>query len=100
VQRATGPRLLRDRPQPAGLEPTTSRSLVKRANHRLSRHPYNYHSDENGPLLVSTAVFDTFLMESVVRGISVLGRQLQLQNMAKFKGLKLNKGLGDRTTLR
>jgi len=35
VQRATGPRLLRDSPQPAGLEPTTSRSLVERANHAL-----------------------------------------------------------------
>ena len=30
VQRATGPRLLRDCPWPAGLEPTTSRSLIKR----------------------------------------------------------------------
>jgi len=29
VQRATGPRLLLDSPQPAGLVPTTSRSLVK-----------------------------------------------------------------------
>jgi len=43
VHRATGPRLLRDSPQPAGLEPTTSRSLVERANHyRLSRHPRSY----------------------------------------------------------
>jgi len=33
VQRATGPRLLRYGPQPAGLEPTTSRSLVEHANH-------------------------------------------------------------------
>jgi len=33
VQRATGPQLPRDRPWPAGLEPTTSRSLVEHANH-------------------------------------------------------------------
>jgi len=40
VQRATGPRLLCDGSQPAGLEPTTSRSLVEHAKHyRLSRHP-------------------------------------------------------------
>jgi len=40
VQRTTGPRLLCDRPQTAGLEPTTSRSLVERAKTtRLSRHP-------------------------------------------------------------
>jgi len=39
TQRATGPRLLRDSPQPAGLEPTTSRSLIERAiTTRLSHH--------------------------------------------------------------
>jgi len=32
-QRATGPRLLCECPQPAGLEPTTSWSLVEHANH-------------------------------------------------------------------
>ena len=37
--KTTGPRLLRDGPRPVGLEPTTSRSLVERANHyRLPCH--------------------------------------------------------------
>ena len=33
MQRATQPQLLRDCPQPVGLEPTTSQSLVECANH-------------------------------------------------------------------
>jgi len=39
VQRATGSWLLRDRPQPAGLKPTTSWSLVEPLTTRLSCHP-------------------------------------------------------------
>ena len=34
VQRATGPRLLRDSPEPARPEPTTQGSLVQHANHQ------------------------------------------------------------------
>jgi len=52
VQRATGPRLLRDRPRPAGPEPLTSRSLVEHANNKsipselifpLTNHFNSYH---------------------------------------------------------
>jgi len=49
VQKATGPRLLCDSLlRPAGLEPTTSPSLVEHANHtRLSRHPCSLYCTEN-----------------------------------------------------